>query len=84
MKVFLKYILKSMTEKKGRFVPNEFAKAVGELQLIRQWFHDGDYLKIFEDNMSGEERLEMLDKELGVTDEWIRRILSKVKKLRLQ
>lgn len=66
-------------QKKGRFVPNEFAKAVGELQLIRQWFHDGDYLKIFEDNMSGEERLEMLDKELGVTDEWIRRILSKVK-----
>ena len=51
-----------------------------EFRMIRQWFHDGDYLKIFEDSVTGDERLEMLDKQLGVTKEWARQMLRKTKK----
>ena len=61
----------------GRFLPGEYVNAVGEIKMIRKWFHDGDYLKIFEDSVSGEERLDMLDKEMGVTEEWLNRVMSK-------
>jgi hypothetical protein len=55
----------------------EFTDAIAEMRMIRKWFKDGDYLKIIEDSMTGQERLECLDKKLGVTDEWMKRTLSK-------
>ena len=61
----------------NNYVPREFSDATTEMRMIRKWFHDGDYLKIFEDNMTGEERLQCLDKELGVTEEWVKMTLSK-------
>lgn len=62
-----------------RYVPGEYTDSVAELMIIRQWFQSGNYLKIFEDSMTGEERLQMLDNELGVTEEWIKMISSKVR-----
>lgn len=59
------------------FVPCEFTDAIAEMRMIRKWFKDGDYLKIIEDSMTGQERLECLDKKLGVTEEWVKRTLSK-------
>lgn len=61
-----------------RFAPGEYKSTVGEMHLIRRWFQKGDYLKIFEDTVSGEERLRMIDKEMGVTEEWIKMITSKL------
>lgn len=60
-----------------RYVPGEFIDSIAEMKMIRKWFYDGDYLKIFEDNMTGEERLKCLDKELGVTEEWVKMMLEK-------
>lgn len=62
-----------------RWKLKDFPDAITELRLIRKWFHDGDYLKIIEDSMTGDERLQCLDRELGVTDEWLRQMLSKKK-----
>lgn len=64
-------------QSKKRFATGEFIDCVAEVRQIRKWFRDGDYLKVFEDTMTGEERLEMLDKELGVTDEWMKNLLSR-------
>lgn len=64
-------------QSKKRFSTGEFVDAVAEVRQIRKWFRDGDYLKILEDTMTGEERLEILDKELGVTDEWMTKLLSR-------
>lgn len=66
----------------SRYVSGELPDAITELRLIRKWFKDGDYLKVFEDSLTGEERLQCLDKELGVTEEWIKEILSKKNKRR--
>ena len=60
-----------------RYSPGELSDTISEMRKIRKWFYTGDYLKIFEDNMTGKQRLECLDKELGVTEEWIETILSK-------
>ena len=51
-----------------------------EFRMIRQWFHNGDYLKIFMDSVTGDERLEMLDRQLGVTKEWARQMIRKTQK----
>lgn len=61
----------------GRFAPGEYVKSTSELRMIRKWFYDGDYLKIFEDDVSGTERLDLLDKEMGVTEEWLNRVMSR-------
>lgn len=60
-----------------RYISKECRDAAREFRFIRKWFHDGEYLKIFEDNMTGDERLEILDKELGVTEEWMKQTLSR-------
>lgn len=51
--------------------------SIAEMLMIRKWFVEGNYLKIIADQYSGEERLEMIDKDLGVTDEWLQKISSK-------
>ena len=65
-----------------RHYSKEIPDSIAEMRLIRQWFMEGNYLKIIDDQYSGEERLQMIDKDLGVTDEWIRQMLSK-RKIRL-
>lgn len=66
----------------GRFSRHEFADPIAELRMIREWFNNGDYLKILEDDATGQERLEMLDKELGVREEWMKKVLSKKRNMK--
>lgn len=74
-----KKIVRKM-QQNGRYTTWELDDAITEMRLIRKWFKDGDYLKICEDTLTGEERLAMLDKELGVTNEWIKEVLKRNRK----
>lgn len=62
-----------------RYYSRDYTDTIAEMRLIREWFKEGNYMKIIDDPYSGEERLEMLDKELGVTKEWVKETLSKKK-----
>ena len=57
----------------SRDLPN----CLTEMRLIRQWFEEGNYLKIIDDQYTGEERLQQIDRDLGVTDGWVKQMLSR-------
>lgn len=63
--------------RKGKGSSREMPDLRAEFMLIRKMFIDGHFFKAMRDSLTGIERLQMLDKELGVTDEWIRQMLSK-------
>ena len=60
-----------------RYYSKDFPDCIAEMRLIREFFMEGNYLKIIDDQYTGEERLEQIDKDLGVTDEWLKQILSR-------
>ena len=60
-----------------RFAKGEIKDALTELRLIREWFRNGDYLKIVNDDLTGLERLKMIDDELGVSEQWVKQMMSK-------
>ena len=59
------------------FYTKDITDSIAEMGLIRQFFMEGNYLKIIDDQYTGEERLEQIDKDLNVTDEWVKQMLSK-------
>ncbi|MBQ1789799.1 MAG: hypothetical protein II008_06465 [Oscillospiraceae bacterium] len=52
-----------------RHAQSEFLGVMQEIDVIREWFSSEGYSMFF-DSISGSERLEMLDKEVGVNDNW--------------
>ena len=60
-----------------RYYTKDLPDGIVEMRMIREWFTEGNYLKIIDDQYTGEERLEQIDKDLGVTDEWVKQMLSK-------
>lgn len=62
-----------------RYYTKDLPDCIAEMGLIRKFFINGDYLKIIDDQYTGEERLEQIDHDLGVTDEWTKQMLSKRK-----
>jgi len=60
-----------------RYYTKDVPDSIAEMGLIRKFFLEGDYLKIIADQYTGEERLEQIDRDLGVTDEWVKQMLSR-------
>lgn len=60
-----------------RYYSRDCADSVTEMKMLRKWFSEGNYLKIIDDQYSGEDRLQMIDNELGVTEEWIKTVTMK-------
>lgn len=58
------------------FASKDLPDSQVEIKQIRKMFHEGGYFKIINDSITGDERLEILDKELGVTDKWMQQVMS--------
>lgn len=51
---------------------DEYIDLVNEMDLLRDWFTNGSYKVMLTDRITGEERLEMIDKSMEITDNWIK------------
>ena len=60
-----------------RYYTKDLPDCIAEMGLIRKFFMEGNYLKIIDDQYTGEERLGQIDKDLNVTEEWVKQMLSK-------
>ena len=63
--------------RKGKESTREFTDLYAELRIIRKMLIEGNYNKAINDSITGVERLRMLDKEIGVTDEWIEEVINR-------
>lgn len=62
--------------KKGKESTREFNDLRAEIRIIRKMLIEGDYNRAISDSATGYDRLMMLDRELGVTDQWIEEVIK--------